>query len=298
MKPPASVGVAAGVAVDILAGLTDGQRHGLERLWTVLPQARLVGGAVRDLLLRMPVADVDMAVPQPPDDVMAVLRAAGLRVEATGLAHGTVTAVLDGTPYEITTLRRDVLTDGRHAVVRWTDDWREDAARRDFTINAMTLDRHGLLHDYFGGQADLNRGRVRFVGDATLRITEDALRILRFFRFQGRYGHGQPDGEAVGAIASSTALLRGLSVERVWSELRRILAGPNVAAVVALMAQTGVLAELLPEGVEQGRFERLLGLGAPCSALLRLAALARQPLEVARRLRLSRADTAYLRGVG
>lgn len=175
---------------ELIEGLSDRQRALLHVLWRILPQARLVGGVVRDLLVGRRVADIDMAVPLAPEQVMERLRAAGVVAVPTGLAHGTVTAVVDGLPCEITTLRRDLLTDGRHAVVAWTDDWQQDAARRDFTFNALFLDQVGRLYDWFGGQADLRAGCVRFVGDAQSRIEEDALRILRFFRFQARYGKG------------------------------------------------------------------------------------------------------------
>lgn len=255
---------------------------------------RLVGGCVRDLLADRPIADIDLATPEPPEQVMERLRAYGAHVVATGLQHGTVTAVLDGAPYEITTLRRDMETDGRHAVVRWTQDWQADAQRRDFTINAMSVDQAGVLYDYFGGQADLAAGHVRFVGAPALRIKEDALRILRFFRFYGRYGHGAPDQQAVQAITCGVVLLDGLSVERIWMELRRILAGPNVAAILRLMDSTGVLARILPEGHTLDRCVRLLDDGAPANALLRLAGLTTNPAAVARRLKLSRAETGAL----
>lgn len=176
-----------------------------------------MGGVVRDLMMGRSVADVDLATPEPPEQVLATLKQAGIKAIPTGLAHGTVTAVIESAPYEITTLRRDVETDGRHAVVVWTADWREDAARRDFTMNAMSRGRDGVLHDYFGGQQDLAQGLVRFVGNAATRIAEDALRILRFFRFQARYGRGQPDAEAIEAVTAQAGLLRGLSVERIWS---------------------------------------------------------------------------------
>jgi poly(A) polymerase/tRNA nucleotidyltransferase (CCA-adding enzyme) len=150
------------------------------KVLAALPGSRAVGGAVRDALAGLPVADVDVAAPFPPEDIMARLLAAGCKVFETGLAHGTVTAVWDHQPIEVTALRRDVLTDGRHAEVAWTTDWREDAARRDFTINAMSLGADGELHDYFGGREDLARGLVRFVGDPATRLAEDYLRLLRF----------------------------------------------------------------------------------------------------------------------
>ncbi|GAB6966542.1 CCA tRNA nucleotidyltransferase [Komagataeibacter kakiaceti JCM 25156] len=267
----------------------------LDMLWTILPDARLVGGAVRDLLLGGRVTDMDLASPHAPESVMERLRHAGIRVVPTGLSHGTVTAVLEGRPFEITTLRRDEETDGRHATVAWTHDWREDAARRDFTINAMSCDRTGRVHDYFSGQADLAAGRVRFVGDARLRITEDALRILRFFRFQARYGRGAADGEAIAAITALSGLIERLSVERIWLELKRILIGPRVVETLERMRACGVLAHVLPEGCDIVRLARLLACDAPADAVLRLAALvAGDTRAVARRLKLSRADSTAL----
>ncbi|MDE7546693.1 CCA tRNA nucleotidyltransferase [Acetobacter fabarum] len=274
--------------------LEQSRQAALAHLWQVLPAMRLVGGCVRDLLTDRPIADIDLATPEPPGQVMECLRAHGVHVVATGLQHGTVTAVLDGAPYEITTLRCDMETDGRHAVVSWTQDWRTDALRRDFTINAMSVDRAGVLYDYFGGQADLAAGRVRFVGQPALRIKEDALRILRFFRFYGRYGSGAPDPQAVQAITCGVAMLDGLSVERIWMELRRILVGSNVAAIMRLMDSTGVLARILPEGYTLERCVRLLDYGAPAHALLRLAGLSAHTAAVARRLKLSRAETGQI----
>lgn len=274
--------------------MPDVARH-LARIWAILPDARLVGGAVRDLLCGRAVADIDLACPHAPDMVMARLEQAGIRVVPTGLSHGTVTAVLDGHPFEITTLRRDEETDGRHATVAWTHDWREDAARRDFTMNAMSCDSAGVVHDYFNGRADLAAGRVRFVGDARLRITEDALRILRFFRFQARYGGDAPEPEAMAAITDLSGMIDRLSVERVWAEMRRILVGPHVVRTLAQMHDAGVLAHVLPEGYDIDRLGRLLACGAPTDAVLRLAALVPGDVAaVARRLKLSRADTTAL----
>ena len=276
-------------------GLTTKQRDALTALWRVLPKARLVGGVVRDLLAGRPVSDIDLATPEPPAEVLASLKAAGIKVVPTGLAHGTVTAVMEGQPYEITTLRRDVTTDGRHASVCWTSNWAEDAKRRDFTINAMFRDRHGQLTDYFGGQADLAAGRVRFVGEASARIREDALRILRFFRFQGRYGGAEPDAEAISAIRENADWLKRLSVERIWSEMQKILTGQGARGQVRLMEETGVLSVLFPSGVTISRFDALLAAGAPADPVLRLAALiAEDPSGLARRLKLSRAETRYL----
>ena len=241
-------------------------------IWAALPEARIVGGAVRDQLLGQPVADVDFAVPLLPDLVMARLRDAGINVVPTGLAHGTVTAVLGRVGYEITVLRRDVAADGRHAEVAFTGDWRADAERRDFTINAMYEDSDGRIYDYFDGRADLLAGRVRFVGAAATRIEEDYLRILRFFRFFARFGRGAPDGEAVAAIGALKAGLRRLSVERVWSELKRLLAVADPRRAIEVMGETGVLSTVWPTA-ETARFDALVARSAPADPLLRLAAL-------------------------
>ncbi|CAH0285332.1 CCA tRNA nucleotidyltransferase [Roseomonas sp. CECT 9278] len=238
-----------------------------------LPGARAVGGCVRDALARRANADVDIAAPLPPDDIAARLRAAGLKVFETGMSHGTVTAVLDRAPVEVTALRRDMLTDGRHAVVEWTTDWREDACRRDFTINAMSLAPDGALFDYFTGRADVAAGRVRFVGDPDTRLAEDYLRALRFFRFQARYGVGQPDAAAVAAIRRAVPGLGRLSAERVWLELKRIMSVPDPVAAVGLMAQTGVLGAVLPEAASLDLFQAVVAAGAPADPVLRFTAL-------------------------
>jgi poly(A) polymerase/tRNA nucleotidyltransferase (CCA-adding enzyme) len=240
---------------------------GLHAVLQALPHARLVGGCVRDTLAGRAVADIDIATPDPPEDVTRALEQAGLRAIPTGLAHGTVTALAHGESFEITTLRRDVQTDGRHAVVAFTDDWREDASRRDFTINAMSMTPDGQVFDYFAGLDDLSHGVVRFVGDAATRIAEDYLRILRFFRFFARYGTGQPDAAAVAAIRHGVAGLAQLSGERVWSELQRILTAQAPDKALALMAHTGVLKHLLPEAW-LAPVDHL-----PACAILRLAAL-------------------------
>ncbi|MFT8720083.1 CCA tRNA nucleotidyltransferase [Acetobacter sp.] len=250
----------------------------LQQIWDVLPEARVVGGAVRDLLSNRPVSDFDLGTPEPPQTVMERLEAAGIRVIPTGLAHGTLTALVNGRGFEITTLRRDEETDGRHAQVAWTQSWREDAARRDFTINAMSCDSSGNVHDYFGGYADLNAGRVRFVGDAETRIREDALRIFRFFRFQARFGSVAPDTETLRAISRCVDMIARLSVERIWSELRRILVGPRVVEMFRLMQNTGVLTACLPElsGHEDGalrRLEAVIAIEAPARLDIRMAAL-------------------------
>jgi len=245
----------------------------LRAVFAALPEARVVGGAVRDALAGRAVADIDLATPRRPEQVIEALEAAGLRAVPTGIAHGTVTAVVDRRPFEITTLRLDEETDGRHARIAYTDDWREDAARRDFTMNAMSMTARAELFDYFGGRADLAAGRVRFVGDPATRVAEDYLRILRFFRFHARYGRGEPDAGAVAAIRAGVAGLARLSPERVWSELVRILAAPDPRKAIALMAELGVLSAVLPEAANADRLARLVAAGAPADPLLRLAAL-------------------------
>jgi poly(A) polymerase len=267
----------------------------LRAVLAALPEARIVGGAVRDALAGRPVADIDLATPQPPDAVVAALRDAGLKAAPTGLDHGTVTAIAEHRGFEVTTLRRDVETDGRHAVVAFTDDFRTDAARRDFTINALSMTPAGDVFDYFSGIADLRAGRVRFVGGATTRIAEDFLRILRFFRFHARYGSGAPDSEAVAAIRAGVPGLARLSAERVWGELKRILMAPDPREAVALMVETGVLAAVLPEGAAPARLAALVAAGASPDPVLRLAALLDgDAAAFAERLRLSTAEAGLL----
>ncbi len=260
---------------------------GVAEVWAVLPEARIVGGAVRDSLSGRAVADVDFASPALPEDVMARLKAARIKCVPTGLSHGTVTAVIGGRGFEITTLRRDVQTDGRHAVVAFTDDWEADAARRDFTVNAMSTTADGTVFDYFGGRDDLAAGRVRFVGDAMARIAEDFLRMMRFFRFWARYGRGEADGEAVAAISRLRAGIHTLSVERVWSELKRILLADDPVPALRLMEETGVLPLLLPEA-DLVHVAQLVGFGAPADPVLRVAALIKDgAMEFAARFKLS-----------
>lgn len=280
LSPPLS-GVAPGRVLDALS------RGGAE--------ARFVGGCVRDTILGRPVRDVDLATDARPERVMELLRAAGVAAVPTGIAHGTVTAVVDGTPVEVTTLRRDVETDGRRAVVDFTDDWREDAARRDFTMNALSLSPDGIVHDFFGGVADARAGRVLFVGDPEARIREDVLRILRFFRFLAHYGRAAPDAAALAACRRLAPLLPRLSGERVRAELLRLLEAPDPVPVWRLMTEEGVLAPLLPEAAGLRRLDALTGLERAGSAgpdpLRRLAALLPRSgataLDVAARLRLS-----------
>jgi poly(A) polymerase len=265
---------------------------GVRPVLAALPGARIVGGAVRDLLAGRAVADVDVATPLSPEAVTAALKRAGLRAIPTGLAHGTVTALAEGATIEITTLRRDVETDGRHAVVAFTDDFRVDAARRDFTINALSMAPDGTVFDYFGGAADLAAGLVRFVGDPAARIAEDYLRILRFFRFQARYGGGAPDAATADALRSGAAHLASLSAERLWSETAKILSVADPRAVLRLMEALGVLAALLPEAHSDWceTFDRLVAAEAPVDPVLRLAALAAEPAGAAARLKLSNVE--------
>lgn len=263
---------------------------------------RYVGGAVRDTLLGIAVKDIDMATQHRPEHVQALLKAAGIRQVPTGLAHGTITAVLPGGPVEITTLRRDVSTDGRHATVAFSSDWREDAARRDFTINALYADPRTLaVSDYFGGEADLASRTVRFIGDAQQRIREDYLRILRYFRFQARFGSLPADAQAEAACAALAPGMKGLSRERIASELLGLLALPDPAPTVARMAQLGVLAAVLPEA-DPAALPALIAAetreGLAPDALRRMAALlpADPALaeQVAARLRLSVAQRKRL----
>jgi poly(A) polymerase len=210
--------------------------------------ARFVGGAVRDTLLGIAVKDVDIATPLLPQEVIARLNDAGIRNVPTGIEHGTVTAVIPFGPVEITTLRHDVSTDGRRATVAFAQDWQEDAARRDFTINALYADPETLaIADYFGGLDDLKVRRVRFIGDARERIREDHLRILRYFRFQARFGSLPADADSELACAELAATLKGLSRERIGMEMMNLLSLPDPAPTVARMAGLGVLAVVLPE---------------------------------------------------
>lgn len=268
----------------------------LRAVLAALPGARLVGGAVRDALAGRAVADIDLATPMPPDAVVAALGRAGLKHAPTGLQHGTVTAISAGRGFEVTTLRRDEATDGRHATVVWTEDWRQDAARRDFTFNAMSMRPDGCVFDYFGGRDDLATGRVRFVGEPAARIAEDTLRVLRYFRFHGRYGAAPPDDTTAEALRQGARWLHRLSAERVWSELKRILGLAAPTDTVRLMAGLGVLDATLPGGTDLAALERLVAAGAPAEPLLRLAAL--QPGgAVVERLKLSRSEAATLAGL-
>jgi len=263
---------------------------------------RVVGGAVRDALLGRAAGDADFATIFRPPDVIARAEAAGLKIVKTGIEHGTVTLIVAGRPFEVTTLRRDIETDGRHAKVHFTTDWREDAARRDFTMNALYCDAAGDVFDPCGGLADLKAGRVRFIGKAEDRIREDFLRILRFFRFFALYGSGRPDAEGLKACARLKSGVATLSAERVWAELKRILSAPDPTRALLWMRTTEVLAKVLPESWGIDAVHRLVAAeaaeGWAPDALLRLESILpphRARIDaLAERLRLSRAEAARL----
>ena len=245
-------------------------------------EARFVGGCVRDAVLGRPVRDIDLATPAPPEAVLQAIDESRLKAVPTGLKHGTVTAIANKRPFEITTLRRDVETDGRRAVVAFTDDWREDALRRDFTMNALFADAEGTVTDYFGGVVDAKAGRVRFVGDPNQRIAEDYLRLLRFFRFEAHYGHGEPDVAGLAAAISAAPKLIRISAERVRDELLRLLEAPNPVTVLRLMHEHGVLSGHLRADWTLDSLARLVELekGKP-DPILRLAAMLRETAEQA-----------------
>jgi poly(A) polymerase len=290
------------------------EEHATRTLLTALARAgitvRFVGGCVRDALLNRPIADIDLATPARPEAVAAALDKAGIKAVPTGIAHGTVTAMVPPRHFEITTLRRDVETDGRRARVAFDADWAEDAARRDFTINAIYLDPDGTLHDPVGGLADLAARRVRFVGEPVTRIAEDVLRVLRYYRFVARFGdgpgHHRGDPAARAACRAAVPLLRKLSAERVARELTGLLEVANPVPALRMMTEDGVLAAILPEPLIHGRtrldrLERLIAVEPEPDALRRLAALAAVDAEgaagVAERLRLSSAGRDRLGGL-
>jgi poly(A) polymerase len=263
--------------------------------------ALFVGGAVRDALLGRAIGDIDLATPAPPERVTALLQERGIKVVPTGLAHGTVTAVVPPRHFEITSLRRDVETYGRRARVAFGADWAADAARRDFTMNAIFLAPDGTLYDPVGGLPDLFAGRVRFVGDPAARIAEDVLRLLRYYRFEARFGSAAGDAAARAACRAAAHLLPKLSAERVAQELLRLLAAANPAPALRMMAEDGVLAVVLPEARRHDRLEHLLALEPEPDALLRLAALvetdAAGMAAMAERLRLANAERDRLAGL-
>jgi poly(A) polymerase len=270
----------------------------LGALSTAGHDARIVGGAVRNALLVEPVTDIDIATSATPEQVTAAALAARLGAVPTGLAHGTVTVIADGVPFEVTTLREDVETFGRHARVAFTADWAADARRRDFTINALYCDREGAISDPLDGLDDLAARRIRFIGDARERIREDALRILRFFRFNARYGHGAPDPVGLAACAAERSRLAHLSAERIRAELLKLLAAPGAAPTITVMFAHGFIVDVLGRVPRIGLLDRLVTsdatAGRPADPLLRLSVLAVAVDEdrdhLATRLRLSRIE--------
>lgn len=276
--------------------------RGMKRLLGALGASegltRYVGGGVRDDLLGLPISDIDLATRISPDEVIQRLEGARIKAIPTGIEHGTVTAVSDGHMFEITTLRRDVSTDGRRATVAFTDDWKEDAARRDFTINALSADPiTGELFDYFDGLADLERRHIRFIGDPLQRIAEDHLRILRFFRFHARFDGGEPDREALAACTARANDLMALSRERIADELLKLLSLPDPSSTLGIMLDAAILKPVLPEIIPDrlANLQKLIAserdAGIAPDALRRLAALLPSDSavaeDVAARLRLS-----------
>lgn len=267
-------------------------------------EARVAGGAVRNSLMGLPVADVDIATTLRPETVVERAKAAGIKAVPTGIEHGTVTLVVDKIPFEVTTLRRDVATNGRHAEVAFGSDWQMDAERRDLTINALYATADGAVVDLVNGLPDIESRTVRFIGDAATRIAEDHLRILRFFRFFALYGSGRPDAEGLKACARAKGSLGKLSAERVWSETKKLLAAPDPGRALLWMRQAGVLTEILPESEKWGidaipaLVEAEKAFGWTPDALLRLAAIVppdRERLKaLVERLRLSKAEAANL----
>jgi len=266
-------------------------------------EVRAVGGAVRNTLLGRTVTDIDLATPALPQAVMAMAEKAGLKAVPTGLDHGTVTIIAEHQPFEVTTLRKDVETFGRHADVAFTEDWADDARRRDFTINALYASADGKLYDPLGGYEDLQARRVRFIGDARQRIREDFLRILRFFRFSAEYGGGRFDKEGLAACIGEREGLRQLSAERLHGEVFRLLSAARAVAAIDTMFESGLLVDVLSSAPSPDRFRRLVAieerLNRPADSLLRLGALAVRVPEDAERLaerfRLSNAEWRRLR---
>lgn len=258
----------------------------LQRVFAIVAgaggEARVAGGAVRNALLDEPIGDIDIATTLQPQEIMTAFKAAGLSVHPTGIEHGTVTVVVDHKPYEITTLRRDVETDGRRAVVAFTDNWKEDALRRDFTINALYCDAAGIIHDHVDGYADIQRKRIIFVGTPAARIREDNLRILRFFRFLAAYEKMTADQASLATCVRMKKGLLELSAERIAREMFKLLVGPKAVPVLKLMAKHKVLKLIVPHTDEFRVIGRL-----PPDPLLRSFALAKKPESLREAWRLS-----------
>ena len=223
-------------------------------------KSMFVGGCVRDALLERPVNELDIATPETPERIVTLLEAAGLKAIKTGIEHGTVTAICEGISFQITTLRQDIETFGRYARVKYTQNWAKDAARRDLTLNALYCDIKGNVFDPLGGLSDLKAGRIRFVGNANVRIEEDLLRLLRYFRFYAYYGRSPADEKALTACSQMASRIEKLSVERVWNELSRLLLAPNPASAVMLMQKHAILPYLLPEAIHSDLLDRLVKL--------------------------------------
>jgi poly(A) polymerase len=296
-----------------LATLSDAAwlREGaLARLLAVLDrdgeEARVVGGAVRNALLGEPIGEIDVATTALPEEVIRRTAAAGFKPVPTGIEHGTITVVIDSRPFEVTTLREDVETYGRHAKVRFGRDWRADAARRDFTMNALSAGRDGVVHDSVGGLADLERRLVRFIGEAARRIAEDYLRILRFFRFHASYGRGALDAGGLAACIAARAGLEQLSRERVRAELLKLLIAPHAVPTLAVMTESGLLVPVLGGVPDLAGFANMAKVEAAIAAradpVQRLGALAVRTVEDAerlwQRLRLSNTEHERLASMG
>jgi poly(A) polymerase len=273
--------------------MTDKASHAV--MTALKGDARFVGGCVRDTLIDRPIGDIDIATPLFPEEIMRRLAAAKIKAVPTGIAHGTITAVTDKRPYEITTLRRDVETFGRHARVAFSADWREDSARRDFTMNALYLNGDGEVFDYHDGVRDLRQGKVRFVGNPATRIREDVLRLLRFYRFHAWYGRGAADEAARAACRASAPLLPTLSGERVQAELVKLLAARDPLPSVTMMQEDGVLARILPKIRDLSALARLIKIEPKPDPLRRFAALLAEDGDaLARKLKFSNADRERL----
>lgn len=284
------------------------ENKGLRRLLGILNQdgeeARIAGGAVRNALIGESISDVDIATTCLPNEVRKRAEASGFKCVPTGIAHGTVTVVVEGVPYEVTTLRADMVTDGRRAEVAFGRDWQTDAERRDFTVNGLYAEMDGKVIDLVGGIADIKSKAIRFIGDPEARIREDHLRILRFFRFFAWYGSGRPDAEGLKACARMKETINQLSSERVWSELKKLLSAPDPSRALLWMRQSGVLSVALPEsekwGIDavHGLIAAERDLGWPPDPLLRLmAVIPPQPEraeELATRLKLAKSERARL----
>lgn len=269
-------------------------------------EVRFVGGCVRDWLLGQHSDDLDLATTSKPEDTQRLLEQAGIHAIPTGIQHGTITAIVEHRPFEITTLRCDIACDGRHAEVAFTDNWEEDAARRDFTINALSLAPDGTLYDYFDGQRDLAAGHIRFIGNADERIREDGLRILRFFRFYARYGTPPPDATALAACKQQARMLDQLSGERIQAEMKKLLISRGAVEAIQLMAEYHIISHLLPTFVGTETLSTLAAIEAKSGRnpdpILRLATLLEHPKKtdtstdfLGNRWKLSRRDSDYLR---